>query len=146
MLTYCGSVQSWECDHIGHLNITGCMARFNEATWVLFASIGLTRGYMARECRGMSAVKHEIDYSSELLPGDTCYIESEISDIGTTSLKGRHVLRNDASKQSARAAGLRPSISTEPIAHRCHCQPKFGIRFCAPTSVSDWRLTETARK
>jgi acyl-CoA thioesterase FadM len=47
----------------------------------------------------MSAVKHEIDYSSELLPGDTCYIESEISDIGTTSLKGRHVLRNDASKQ-----------------------------------------------
>ena len=81
MLTYCGSVQSWECDHIGHLNITGDMAGFNEATWVLFASIGLTRDYMARELRGMSALKHEIDYTSELLPGDTCYIESEISDI-----------------------------------------------------------------
>lgn len=96
------------------------MSWFNEATWVLFASIGLTRGYMARELRGMSALRHEIGYSSELLPGDTCYIE-------TTSLKGRHGLRNHVSEQVSASCRFDVSISTELIAHRATTSRNSGL-------------------
>jgi len=95
MITYCGSVQQWECDHMGHLNVTGYMTRFNEATWVLFSSVGIDREYMDENRIGMSAVRHEINYTSELLPGDTCYIDSRVIAVGNTSLKAIHTLFKD---------------------------------------------------
>lgn len=95
MITYCGSIQQWECDHMGHLNVTGYMTRFNEATWVLFSSVGIDREYMEKNRIGMSAVRHEINYTSELLPGDTCYIDSRVIAVGNTSLKTIHTLFKD---------------------------------------------------
>lgn len=95
MITYCGSIQQWECDHMGHLNVTGYMSRFNEATWVLFSSVGIDREYMIENKIGMSAVRHEINYTSELLPGDTCYIDSRVIAVGNSSLKVNHTLFKD---------------------------------------------------
>jgi acyl-CoA thioesterase FadM len=81
---------------------------------------------MARELRGMSAVKQEIDYSSEQLPGNACYIESEINDIGAASLEGGHTLRSDASKQISASCGF-TAVHIDR-AHRAPAPLPAGIR------------------
>jgi len=40
--TYRGTVQSWHCDHMGHMNVMWYVGKFDEATWNLFAAAGVT--------------------------------------------------------------------------------------------------------
>ena len=41
-ITYRGVVYPWHCDHMGHMNVMWYVGKFDEATWNLFASIGIT--------------------------------------------------------------------------------------------------------
>ena len=55
LLTYRGTVYPWQCDHIGHMNVMSYVGKFDEATWHLFAQIGLTPSYLRESGRGMAA-------------------------------------------------------------------------------------------
>ena len=76
LVTFRGVAYPWHCDHMGHMNVTWYVSRFDEATWNLFASVGLTPSYVRDANCGMVAVEQHISYKRELLAGDVVFARS----------------------------------------------------------------------
>lgn len=74
--TYRGTVFPWHCDHMGHMNVMWYVGKFDEATWNLFAGMGVTAAYLRDQRRAMAAVQQNITYRRELLVGDTVVVRS----------------------------------------------------------------------
>jgi len=94
-ITYRGTVYPWECDHMGHMNVRSYVAKFDEATWQLFAMLGITPSYLREQNRGMAAVEQHITYKRELYPGDVITVRSAILDIREKVFQLVHEMRND---------------------------------------------------
>jgi acyl-CoA thioester hydrolase len=94
MITYRGTVYPWQCDHIGHMNVMWYAGKFDEATWHLFAAIGLTPSYLREGRRGMAAVQQNISYKRELLAGDIVEIRSHIVEVREKVLRFVHDMHN----------------------------------------------------
>jgi acyl-CoA thioester hydrolase len=91
---YRGAVYPWHCDHVGHMNVMWYVGKFDEATWNLFARIGLTPAYLRETGRGMAAVQQNITYKRELLAGDVVEVRSSLLEIGSKSIRFLHEMRN----------------------------------------------------
>jgi acyl-CoA thioester hydrolase len=91
---YRGAVYPWHCDHVGHMNVMWYVGKFDEATWNLFARIGLTPAYLRETGRGMAAVQQNITYKRELLAGDVVEVRSSLLEIGNKSIRFVHEMRN----------------------------------------------------
>jgi len=39
-VTYRGTVYPSQCDHMGHMNVTGYVGKFDEASWRLLLTLG----------------------------------------------------------------------------------------------------------
>jgi acyl-CoA thioester hydrolase len=96
ILSYKGTVYPWHCDHMGHMNVMWYVGKFDEATWHLFARLGLTPAVLREGRQGMAAVQQNIAYKRELLAGDIVEIESRILEIREKVIRFQHVLRNAA--------------------------------------------------
>jgi len=94
--TYRGTVQTWHCDHMGHMNVMWYVGKFDEATWNLFAAFGVTAGFMRAQRRGMAAVQQNITYRRELLAGDTVAVRSAFLEVRERVAKFVHEMRNAA--------------------------------------------------
>ena len=77
-ITYRGTVYPWHCDHMGHMNVMWYAGKFDEASWNLLASIGLTSSYLRDSNRGVVAVEQCLAYKKELLAGDTIFVRSRV--------------------------------------------------------------------
>lgn len=94
--TYQGTVYSWNCDHMGHMNVMYYINMFDQASWNVFTTIGLSAKYLKENHRGMAALEQQIQYKREVLAGDSIYIESEILEAKKKIMKMRHVMKNVA--------------------------------------------------
>jgi acyl-CoA thioester hydrolase len=74
--TYRGAIYPWHCDHMGHMNVMWYVGKFDEATWNLFAMLGVTATYLKENRRGMAAVQQNITYRREMRAGDTAAVRS----------------------------------------------------------------------
>jgi len=92
-LTYRGTVHQWHCDHMGHMNVMWYVGKFDEATWNLAATMGLTAQYMKDARRGMAAVDQRIAYRREALPGDVLTIRTAIIEVRPKSVRFVHEMR-----------------------------------------------------
>jgi len=92
--TYRGTVYPWHCDHVGHMNVMWYVGKFDEATWNLFASIGLTPSYLRGSGRGMAAVQQNISYRRELLAGDVIEVRSILLEVRDKVIRFVHEMRN----------------------------------------------------
>ena len=101
LLTYRGAVSASQCDHMGHMNVAFYVAKFDEATWQLFAALGLTRSRLRRENVGMAGVEQHIDYERELYPGDVVTITSTVLEIRDKAIRFAHEMRNDETGEIA---------------------------------------------
>ena len=106
LLTYRGAVYPWQCDHIGHMNVMWYVGKFDEATWHLFAQIGLTPSYLRESGRGMAAVQQNISYKRELLAGDMVEIRSRILELRDKVLRFGHDMINVESGETAASCEL----------------------------------------
>lgn len=88
--THRGVVYPWQCDHMGHMNVTYYMAAFDAATWHLFAHLGITPDYMRSNERGMAAVEQTLHYLREVLPGDVVVVRSRPIEMKDKSLRFGH--------------------------------------------------------
>jgi acyl-CoA thioester hydrolase len=95
--TYRGTIYPWQCDHMGHMNVMWYVGKFDEATWNLFAAIGITTGFLKDNRRGMAAVQQNITYRRELLAGETVAIRSGFLEVREKVAKFVHDMRNGAS-------------------------------------------------
>lgn len=101
LLTHRGVVYPWELDHMGHMNVTFYTAKFDEATWHFFAAVGLTAEVMKAGHCGMAAVRQEITYRRELFAGDLIRVETDVLEVGRSSLTFRHAMTEEVTGELA---------------------------------------------
>src|ERR1700756_2947840 len=94
ILTHLGTIYPWHCDHMGHMNVMWYVGKFDEATWQLMTSIGLSPARRRKEGIGMVAVEQHIEYKRELLAGDLVTIRSYVQEIREKSLIFVHEMTN----------------------------------------------------
>ncbi len=58
-ITYRSTIDPWQCDHVGHLNVMGYVGKFHEATWQFFNLLGLTPSFLRSAKRGMATVDQQ---------------------------------------------------------------------------------------
>jgi len=92
--TYRGTIYPWHCDHLGHMNVMHYVSKFDEATWQLFHSAGITPSYLRNNNRGVAAVEQKIKYLRELRPGDVIAIYSGVLEIKEKVIRYYHEIRN----------------------------------------------------
>jgi acyl-CoA thioester hydrolase len=95
LVTYRGTVYPSQCDHMGHMNVMWYVGKFDEASWQLLATIGLTPSRLRHEKRGMAAVEQRIDYRQELHAGDIVTVRSTVLEIRDKSIRLIHEMSND---------------------------------------------------
>ena len=113
--TYRGVIYPWHCDQMGHMNVMWYVGKFDEATWNLFATMGVTTAYLKENKRGMAAVQQNITYRRELLAGDTVAVRSaflEVRDKVSGSCTRCATRRPGRSQGNSRTAGI-PRRSAE---------------------------------
>ncbi len=92
--TYRGVVYPAQLDHIGHMNVQYYVSKFDEATWHLFAKIGITPGYIREQKKGMAAVEQHIRYKSEVMAGDLLIIKSRFLEVKEKVIRFEHIMYN----------------------------------------------------
>jgi len=97
--TYRGAVYPWHCDHMGHMNVMWYVGKFDEATWNLFASMGVTPAFLRQRQRAMAAVQQNITYRRELLAGDVVAVRSGLLEIRDKVVRFVHEMREALSNE-----------------------------------------------
>jgi len=106
LLTYRGIVQPWHCDLMGHMNVMWYTGKFDEATWGLFATVGIDSGYIREQKRGMVAVQQNTTYKKELLAGDVVSIRSRFIEVREKVLLLAHEMIKDQTGEVAATTEL----------------------------------------
>jgi acyl-CoA thioester hydrolase len=101
IVTYRGAVYPWHCDHMGHMNVMWYVGKFDEATWQLFTSIGLTPSRLRKEGIGLAAVEQRLEYKRELIAGDLLTIRSSVEEVREKALVLLHEMTNDETQEVA---------------------------------------------
>jgi acyl-CoA thioester hydrolase len=101
LLTYRGAVYLRECDHMGHMNVAFYVAKFDEASWQLFAALGMTRERFEADGSGMAGLEQHIEYKRELHPGDVVTVRSAVLEVRDKVIRFRHEMTNDATGELA---------------------------------------------
>ena len=101
LTTYVGAVYPWQCDQVGHLNVAFYVAKFDEATWNLFAEIGMDGTYFRERRGGMGAVDQKLTYSRELYPGDCVVVTTSVVELGPRKITFRHDMKERLSNETA---------------------------------------------
>ncbi len=100
-ISYRGTVYPWQMDHMGHMNVMWYVNKFDEATWNLFAEIGMTPAYFAAGDFGMAAVRQNIVYRREVMAGDILTIHSGIVEARPRLLRFVHRMSAGADEAAA---------------------------------------------
>jgi len=92
--TYRGVVYPWQMDHMGHLNVRWYTDCFDQATWHLFAALGITPTYLREQNKAMAALDQHILYKAEVLAGELLVAHSKVLAVKNKVLHFRHDLYN----------------------------------------------------
>jgi acyl-CoA thioester hydrolase len=101
LVTYRGVVYPSHCDHMGHMNVMWYVGKFDEATWQLFAAIGLTPTRLRAENIGMAGVEQHIEYKHELFAGDVVTVTSRMLEVRDKAIRFEHEMCNDETGEVA---------------------------------------------
>lgn len=126
-LTYRGAVYPWHCDHMGHMNVMWYAGKFDEATWQLFALLGMTPSFLRDRQRGMAAVEQHISYKSELVAGDVVTIRSGVLEIREKVIRFCHEMRNEETGEVAATTAL-TGVHIDTQARRSCAFPEEVVR------------------
>jgi acyl-CoA thioester hydrolase len=91
---------------MGHMNVMWYVGKFDEATWNLFAMVGLTPSYLRESNRGMVAVEQRISYKREVLAGSVVLVRSHFLEVREKVVRFSHVMANVESSEVAAVTEL----------------------------------------
>jgi len=91
---------------MGHMNVMWYAGKFDEATWHLLSSLGLTPSHFREQGVGMVAIEQHTKYKRELLAGDTVTIRSTVSEVNDKTLRMVHEMRNDQTGEIAATTSI----------------------------------------
>jgi acyl-CoA thioester hydrolase len=92
--TYRGVVYPYQLDHMDHMNVQWYTSKFDEGTWHLFSSVGITSDYIRKNNRGMAALEQTTKYKSEVMAGDLLVVESKILEVKDKTIRLIHTMYN----------------------------------------------------
>ncbi len=104
--TYRGVVYPHQLDHMGHMNVQWYTAKFDEATWHLFAAIGITPSYIRGQNKGMAAIAQFTRYNAEVMPGELLLVNSKVIEVGQKTIKFLHLMQNVETMQEVASTEL----------------------------------------
>jgi acyl-CoA thioester hydrolase len=107
---------------MGHMNVMWYVGKFDEATWQLFAALGLTRSRLRAENLGMAGVEQHIEYKRELFAGDVVTVTSTILEVKEKVIRFSHEMRNDGTGEVAARTTL-VAVHLDTIARRARALP-----------------------
>src|SRR3974377_438330 len=99
VITYRGAIYPWHCDHMGHMNVMWYVGKFDEATWQLFTSIGLSPKRLRNAGIWLVAVEQHLEYKRELVAGDLLTIRSSVEEVREKTIVLLHEMTNDETQQ-----------------------------------------------
>ena len=117
IVTYRGVVYPWQCDQMGHMNVMWYVAKFDEATWYLGATLGVTPTYMAETKRGMAGVQQNITYKRELFAGSIVEILSHVVSIADRKIVLVHEM-HDADRHEVCAICELTAVHIDRVSRR----------------------------
>lgn len=88
--TYKGAVLTAEYDADSHMNTRLYAARFDQATWFLLATIGITPASVRRQRRRVAIVRQSFQFLRELRGGELVVIRSGFIAVGRKHLRFVH--------------------------------------------------------
>ena len=91
---------------MGHMNVMWYTGKFDEASWVLLAHLGLTQSKLKDAHRGMAAVQQNITYKKELHAGDVVTIRTRILDVREKVMRFVHEMIKEPTLETAAIAEL----------------------------------------
>ena len=104
--TYRGVVYPGQLDHMDHMNVQWYISKFDEATWHLFAFVGITPTYIRENDRGMAALEQITKYKVEARAGDLLYTRSRILEVKSKTIRFMHVMYNSESGEEVATTEL----------------------------------------
>jgi len=102
--TFRGSVNTWECDEVGHMNVQFHVARASDAAFYLRHALGLSPSRVRAEGRAMVAIEEHIRFHRELRAGDIMNMRSRPVELRDRTMVSFHELFNSASGETAATA------------------------------------------
>ena len=134
LLTYRGVVYPWQCDHMGHMNVAFYVSKFDEATWQLFGTLGLTPTFLRETGRGMAAVEQWISYRKELFAGDSVSVHTVVLEVKGKVLRFAHEMRLQETGEAVATTTL-TAVHLDTAARRgCAFPPDIRARALALVS------------
>ena len=97
-------VRPTEADWAGKLSLPGYIHRFSTANGFIMAAFGMTPEYMTENRFGLSTFEFQLTFHGEAKPGDMIDVDSCIAQLGGSSLRLYHRMRN--AETGADIAGL----------------------------------------
>ena len=94
LLTYRGTVYTWHCDHLGHMNNMWYAGKFDEASWYFVGQMGMTRSHFQETNCGFATVEQVTTFKRELLAGDSVEIRSRVLEVRERVVRIEHEMRN----------------------------------------------------
>ena len=85
-----------EADWVGNLSLPGYIHRFSTANSFIMADFGMTPDYMTKSRVGLSTFEFQLIFHEQVKPGDMIDIESCIAQLGGSSVRFCHRMRNAA--------------------------------------------------
>jgi len=88
--TFKGAVPTSEYDPRAHMNSQLYVSRFDQATWFLLATVGLTPATVERQKRRIAVVRQGFQYLVELRGGELVVVQSGFVAVGRKYLRFQH--------------------------------------------------------
>ena len=127
--TFRGVVRPHQLDHMGHMNVQWYTAAFDDATWHLFAAVGLTSSYFREANRGMAALEQTTKYLAEIMAGDLLVCKSEVLDVKDKTIRFMHHMY-DAERETLAATTILVAAHLDRDKRKACPLPEFAKRAC----------------
>jgi len=114
-----GAIYPWHCDHVGHMNVMWYTVKFDEASWNIFAMVGLMPTFLRENARGVVAVEQKIKYLRELHAGDIITIRSRLLELAGKKIRFIHEMINGETLEVAATTELMGLCHDKEISKSC---------------------------
>ncbi|GHA88437.1 thioesterase [Algimonas arctica] len=99
--TWAGDCSAWECDELGHLNMSFYLDKFEQARMGLFVRLGLHEAFRTGAISTVRSRDIHIKYLAEARPGSPLRIESAIIALHDTTAEVGHVMYHRDGRMAA---------------------------------------------
>ena len=97
ILTFKGTVFTWECDSNGHMNVMYYINKFENSGHHFAHEMGLSE--LFDDKTGIVVLEQNIKYLREVFEDDLLHIESSLLDVGNKAFRVLHEMYNTRTKE-----------------------------------------------